>query len=34
VMTVGDLGWSGVAVLVERLRKRSEARRAAPVPHH
>lgn len=32
VMTVGDLGWSGVAVLAERLRKRSAARRAARFP--
>jgi uncharacterized membrane protein YbhN (UPF0104 family) len=33
VMTIGDLGWGGVSVLVERARKRAAARRAAPVPH-
>jgi glycosyltransferase 2 family protein len=32
LMTVGDLDWSDVAVLAERLRKRSRARGAAPVP--
>jgi hypothetical protein len=32
LMTLGDLDGSDVAVLTERLRKRSRARRAAPVP--